>query len=87
MNSYTINDGTTTYTRITRAAARRLYNSGAEVALCPCKLRPGLPWMPEARTTNTRAGVPFDALITAYAAVACNHSSGLYAAFYSVKEA
>ncbi|HEY6565143.1 MAG TPA: hypothetical protein VIY86_11635 [Pirellulaceae bacterium] len=32
------------FKRITKAAARKLFNAGKPIYLCPHKMRPGFPW-------------------------------------------
>lgn len=56
MNRYSFTMNGYTFTRITRTKARAAYTHGLPVLACPCNLRPGSPWHPEAildpRTVN-----------------------------------
>lgn len=40
-------DRGTLYVRVSKTTARKAYDAGKTVVLCPCKLRPGAPWHPE----------------------------------------
>lgn len=45
MNKYTFTDEHSTYTRISKQTARKLWAKGANnIALCPVKMRPGYPF-------------------------------------------
>ncbi len=46
MKKYTFTDGGYTFQRIDKKAARRAYNNGLRVMLCPVNLRPGYPLPP-----------------------------------------
>jgi len=47
MKKYTFTDGGYTFQRIDKKTARRAYNNGLRVMLCPVNLRPGYPYHPE----------------------------------------
>lgn len=47
MRKYTFTDSGYTFQRIDKKAARRAYNNGLRVMLCPVNLRPGYPYHPE----------------------------------------
>lgn len=47
MRKYTYKDGNHTFKRVNKTTARRAYNNGLRVILCPCNLRPGFPFHPE----------------------------------------
>lgn len=82
MNQYTA-DG---YSRISKARARRLYDAGAPVYMCPVKLRPGAPWHPETQALKTRAQAPFDSLVNAAVYYTCGSATGPYLAYYTKEE-
>lgn len=69
-----------TFKRVNKATARRAYNNGLRILVCPCKLRPGYPWYPEVNASG-KSGVNFDKLIAA-----CefynNNETGKYSSFY-----
>jgi hypothetical protein len=47
MNNYTIRDNATTFVRISKRAAQKLFAEGnKQFCLCPHKLRPGFPFAP-----------------------------------------
>lgn len=74
------------FTRITKAAARKLYESGAEIFLAPCKMSPVSPWGNAIACLKERHECTFESLVNAFEYYNCNSSeTGLYTAFY-VKE-
>ena len=44
MNEYTYTKGRFTFKRVSKTTARRCYNNGLPVIVCPVNLRPGSPW-------------------------------------------
>ena len=54
MTRYTING----YKRISKAEARKRYNAGELVTLCPVNLIPGAPWNPEITVTKFDSSAP-----------------------------
>lgn len=49
MNKFTIRDNQgNSWTRITKAVARKAYNAGSPVVICPCNLHPFGGWNPSA---------------------------------------
>jgi hypothetical protein len=82
MNKYTI-DG---YTRISKARARKMFNNGDPVYMCPVNLRPGRPWYPEICFYKT--GENFEKSVFAFEFYNCiNNETGKYTAFYIREEA
>lgn len=79
MNQYTI-DG---YTRISKARARRLYDAGAPVYMCPVKLRPGGPWYPETQILKPRTQAEFSDVTNAATFYTCSPGAGRYLAYYA----
>lgn len=55
MRKYTFTDGGYTFQRIDKKAARRAYNNGLRVMLCPVNLRPGYPYHPETSISGKAA--------------------------------
>ena len=47
MKKYTYTDGGRLFVRITKTTARKAYNNGLRIVLCPSNLRPGFPYHPE----------------------------------------
>lgn len=93
MTAVTVNG----YRRVTKQAARRLYESGKEIFLCPVRLLPGGYWSPEIRVQiNTRPVISgdgftnivprdrtFEAVVNCFTYYNClNNETGRYAAFY-----
>lgn len=74
------------FRRIQKRAARKIYESGEIVYLCPCKLRPGEPWYPEVPITlsdGTRyAPVAFDNAVDQFEFYNCKGEAGSYASYY-----
>ena len=52
MNKYEFTDNGRTFTRVSKAAARKAFVSGSTIAFCPSNLRPGAPWHPEYITSR-----------------------------------
>lgn len=77
MRHYTING----LTRISKTRARVLYSAGSPVIACPCNLRPGAPWHPEA-ILSPDTGDTFDQRVNAASYYNCNRDSGRYLAYY-----
>ena len=55
MKKYTFTDGGYTFQRIDKKTARRAYNNGLRVMLCPVNLRPGYPYHPETSISGKAA--------------------------------
>lgn len=89
MKEYTYKDGAYTFKRVDKRTARKAYNNGLRVVLCPCNLRPGYPYHPECsisgKTTDSENGspVPFEAALSAFEYYNLRDSeTGRYTAFY-----
>ena len=86
MNNLTISDQASTYTRVSKTKARKLFDQGERIAACPVKLRPGYPWAPhmELRGVEDRT---FDELVISFENYNCQlNETGYYAAFYVIRE-
>ena len=74
------------FERVSKQAARRIFNAGGVVYLCPVNLRPGAPWNPQTGVKNSPNGggpADFDYLVLAFTAYHCRNSeTGRYLAFY-----
>lgn len=69
-------------TRISKQAARKLYNAGEAVHFCPCNLRPGYPYYPNIRMDNSDNS-SFEKAVYAFEFYNCiNSETGKYTAFY-----
>lgn len=79
MNRYTVNG----FTRISKSQARKLWAARVPVYACPCKLRPGRPWHPEAQRIIDRGhGFTFDRVASAVEYYGCTPETGRYLAYY-----
>ena len=67
------------YKRVSKPMARKAYDTGKDVVICACKLRPGKPWYPEAIINNLSKN-SFNS--SEYEWYNCNAEAGYYAAFY-----
>lgn len=82
MRKYTFTDGGYTFQRIDKKTARRAYNNGLRVMLCPVNLRPGYPYHPEISISG-KAAATFEEALNAFEF--CNlrgKETGRYTAFY-----
>jgi hypothetical protein len=52
MNRITFTDGSRTFTRVSKATARKAFVDGFLIAFCPSNLRPGAMWHPEYITSR-----------------------------------
>ena len=72
------------FSRISKVAARRLYDAGQIVYFCPVNLRPCTPWHCEcAQQLNPVDPYTFEQLVNSFTAYNCiNSETGKYIAFY-----
>lgn len=84
MQSATIKDNAgTEYKRTNKATARKVFNYGKAIVLCPCKLFPFGGWNPGLLLDNTgEDSKDFDKLCRDVAWYNCNYDAGQYLAFY-----
>lgn len=68
------------FERITKAEAKKLYNSGKNISIVPCKAVPGSVWW--AGFVNNENGRNFENLINEFIYYNCNNQVGKYPAFY-----
>ena len=86
MNRYTIGN----YTRISKAAARKMYYNGEDIVLCACKMRPGAPWYPEAIINKNMDIAPFNEfqkVVNNFEWYNCSTETGRYTAYYKIEKA
>lgn len=82
MLHYSFEHDGTNYARVDKRVARRAFERGDEIAICPCNLRPGGPWHPEMFFSNVSWG-NFDSLVNAFERYNCaNSETGLYASYF-----
>lgn len=85
MNTFELSHAGQRYERISKAKARRLFDGGGTVILCPCKLYPFGGWMCGTfvrKEDYERQPVTLDAVVRGYTLYNCNHETGYYPAFY-----
>ena len=71
------------YERITKAAAKKQYESGAEVYAAPCKMNPESVWFsPFGFQINEENGADFQNVVDAATYYQCNYETGYYLAYY-----
>ena len=81
MKPIIIKDKDRTYTRISKTAAKKMFESGREILLRPMHLRPGEPYHPECAIKKGEQD--FDAYIAMFKFhTANNRETGFYPAFY-----
>lgn len=81
MKQIIIKDKDRTYTRISKTAAKKMFESGREILLCPVNLRPGEPWHPECSIKKDEQN--FDTYIAMFKSHTANNAeTGFYPAFY-----
>lgn len=68
------------YERINKRIARRLYNSGVEILIIPCKCSPFAAWFTGVTMANT--GRTFDVFVNEFIYYNCCYELGYYPAFY-----
>lgn len=87
------------FTRISKAAARKLYNNGHKIRICAVKLSPVNVWgaYTDARlaaftavssdgfNTTVARNKDFETVVNAFEAYNCNAKTGKYAAFYKME--
>ena len=70
------------FKRITKQAAKKLYNDGKLVYFCPVNLRPGWPYNPQVLIDNSDDS-SFEKAVIAFEWYNCiNTETGKYTAFY-----
>lgn len=87
MQKIVISDSASTFTRISKAEARKLWGK-EDIEFCPIKLRPGFPWASHMlffQSENDAAD--FDKVVREFEHDNCtSKETGKYAAFYLVTE-
>lgn len=73
------------YLRITKNQARKLYDAGESVYLCPCNLCPGYPWYPEIVVRKSEEISCFDIVLNHYSYYLLGSDAGKRINFYKKK--
>jgi hypothetical protein len=95
MNQHCFVSGGQRYKRITKTAARKRWCAGLPVTLCPCNLRPGLPYWPhilvqkpvstDGKVNGIYLETDFDKVINGFMYHNCQSTeTGRYASYYEV---
>lgn len=83
MNRVKAYDGKTPYNRVSKAAARKAFNAGKPVILCPVKLYPFGAWRPSCMIQGDQCSDTFERLLENFIWYNCQlNETGYYAAFY-----
>lgn len=73
-------------TRVNKKVARKLYNLGFDVGVCPCKANPESPWISMAIFNKYGFPESFDNLCSFFIFYNCNNELGKYPAYYVDKK-
>lgn len=65
-----------TFNRVNRKRARNAFEKGITIALCPCKLRPGHPYHPEAIIVKSDEIDNFETLENYFSSYNCTTETG-----------
>lgn len=76
-------------TRISKAKARTMWESGKDFIICPNKCSPNgfgsMYTRTDCYTEDIETRRPFDTFVNAFEYYNCNRETGMHAAFYSVE--
>lgn len=89
MTPYQTTDEYTCYKRITKRQASILLGNGHTIAVCPNKLRPGLPFAPQAYVDSKRIdqeNTTLNQLLINIAFYNCSYETGYYLSFYQITD-
>lgn len=81
MNKYE----TENFIRINKKVARKLYNLGVDIGMCPCKANPESPWGLIVMINKNRYDYTFDKAVNEFEWYNCNSELGQYPAYYIKK--
>lgn len=83
MNHIKAMDGSTSFNRVAKAAARKAFNEGLVVVFCPCKLHPFGGFRSGMMVQKGQSGVDdFDYAVANFQSYNCTSETGYYASFY-----
>lgn len=74
---------TTTYTRIRKPTARKLFTEGKSFWIVPCNLRPEFGLLINGDTLHSASWEDFEKFLNCFIYYNCNNDSGRYPAFYT----
>jgi len=82
VKKHTYTDSGFTFERVDKKTARKAYNNGLRVVLCPVNLRPGYPFHPETSVSG-KSGATFEQALSAFEYYNIRgKETGRYTAFY-----
>ena len=83
MINYTFTRNGYTFERIPKNQARRAYQNGLTVILCPCNLNPCSPWGLACPVNSAAGAYGFDEVVNGFEIYNCiDRETGRYAAYY-----
>jgi hypothetical protein len=87
MQKHKFNDGNTPHTRVSKAAARKLWDAGRPVVFCPVKLVPFGGFRPSCMMQKSADQPDFEKAVRDFVWYNCQlHETGYYPAFYVADE-
>jgi hypothetical protein len=69
--------------QVSKPTAKKLYNSGTKIHLCPVNFKPFGPWSIGAEVDN-HYFTPFDQIVNSFEFYNCNGEAGKYTTFYTL---
>lgn len=72
--------------RVNKATARKMYRSGCEIHLLPCKVRLKNEWVSPIAISLETHKVTFDRVVNQYEYYNCNKDLGYYAHYYVTED-
>lgn len=73
------------FSRISKAAARKMYDAGRVVWACPVKMRPDGYFSTACPLRGVEEGRTFEQAVNAFEFYNCNGETGKYTAFYALE--
>lgn len=69
--------------KINRQKAKRLFDDGVKITLCPSKLMYGAPWYPECEIDKNRCpDNSFQSIVNNFTVYNCTYETGYYPHYY-----
>lgn len=72
------------WVRISKAQAKKLFESGEKVCFCPCKMRP-FGWIPSGIVIENDEFETFGKAVESFEFCNCNSETGKYVSFYKME--
>lgn len=74
------------FARVGKRIARKLYDAGYYVHLCPSKLYPFGPWHPSIQVSKETQNREFDVVVSTFEQYNCSYEEGYYTTYYVLTE-